>query len=227
MDILKPNLRGKCLYCQTVVKFEIAENNPALTSIRGHKDKFDIHFAECPECRRLIISITKLTKKEKGGWETTDEKIVWPQSSGRIPAPSEVPSHIAKDYDESALVLPFSSKASAALSRRCLQTVLREAGKATSKDLTKQIDEVLKNLPSFIADNLDAVRHIGNFAAHEQKSKTTGEILDVEDGEAEWNLEVLDSLFDFYYVKPEQEKKKRAKLDAKLKEAGKPPIKKP
>ena len=36
-----------------------------------------------------------------------------------------------------------SKKASAALSRRCLQFVLREKGGASSRDLSKQIDEVL------------------------------------------------------------------------------------
>lgn len=40
---------------------------------------------------------------------------------------------------------------------------------------------------------LDAVRNIGNFAAHTQKSTVTGAILDVVPGEAEWNLDVLAS----------------------------------
>jgi hypothetical protein len=47
----------------------------------------------------------------------------------------------------------------------------------------------------------------------------------VEPGEAEWNLDVLEALFDFYFVQPELLKKKRAALDAKLAEAGKPKMK--
>jgi len=82
-------------------------------------------------------------------------------------------------------------------------------------------------LPTYISDNLDAIRNIGNFAAHEQKSKSTGTIMDIEVGEAEWNLDVLDSLFDFYYVRPKIEEEKRNKLEQKLSEAGKPPLKKP
>ncbi len=121
----------------------------------------------------------------------------------------------------------MSSKASAALSRRCLQAVLREKGNTKAKDLDKQIEEVLPTLPSYIAENLDAVRNIGNFAAHQQKSQTTGVILDVEPGEAEWNLDVLDELFDFYYVQPEMARKKREALNEKLKDAGKPPLKQP
>jgi hypothetical protein len=34
------------------------------------------------------------------------------------------------------------------------------------------------------------------------KSTTTGVILDAEPGEAEWNLDILESLFDFYFVQP-------------------------
>jgi len=71
------------------------------------------------------------------------------------------------------------------------------------------------------------VRQIGNFAAHPIKSTSSGEIVDVEPGEAEWNLDVLEGLFDFYFVGPAESKKKREALDKKLKDAGKPSLKKP
>ena len=162
---------------------------------------------------------------EKGQYEHQFRKTIWPVTTGRNPVPSEVPSHIAQDYNEAALVLSISPKASAALSRRCLQAVLREAGQTKSRDLADQIQETLPHLPSRIAENLDAVRVIGNFAAHPTKSQSTGTILDVEVGEAEWNLDVLDSLFDHYYVRPEVERKKREALNEKLTQAGKPPLK--
>ena len=47
----------------------------------------------------------------------------------------------------------------------------------------------------------------------------------VQPGESEWNLDVLEALFDFYFVQPELLKQKRAALDAKLNEAGKPKMK--
>jgi Domain of unknown function (DUF4145) len=75
-------------------------------------------------------------------------------------------------------------------------------------------------LPSYLAESLDGVRNIGNFAAHPTKSKASGEIIDVEPGEAQWNLDVLESLFDFYFTQPAVLKEKRDALDAKLKEAG-------
>jgi hypothetical protein len=151
---------------------------------------------------------------------------VYPQTTGRQRAEPEVPAHIAEDYHEACAVLKHSPKASAALSRRCLQAVLRENGFA-QKDLAPAIQAALdsKTLSSAIADNLDAIRNIGNFAAHPMKDSNTGQILPVEPHEAGWNLDVLEELFDFYYVQPEKAKRRRAALDAKLAAAGKPPMK--
>ena len=52
----------------------------------------------------------------------------------------------------------------------------------------------------------------------------TGQIVDVEPGEAEWNLDVLESMFDFYYVEPARIQSRKAALNAKLASAGKPQI---
>jgi Domain of unknown function (DUF4145) len=127
------------------------------------------------------------------------------------------------------LVLADSAKASAALSRRCLQHLLRDQERTKAKDLVLQIDEVLEKnkLPSHISTVIDAVRHVENFAAHPIKSKSTGEIVEVEPGEAELNLEMLEALFDFYFVQPAKTKQRIDALNAKLTDAGKPPIKTP
>ena len=72
---------------------------------------------------------------------------------------------------------------------------------------------------------MDAIRNIGNFAAHPLKSEQSGLILDVEPGEAEWTLEVLEELFDFYFVRPKRIQEKRDAMNAKLAEARKPHMK--
>jgi hypothetical protein len=51
------------------------------------------------------------------------------------------------------------------------------------------------------------------------------EIVQIEPGEAEWILDVLEELFDFYIVQPAKAKAKRDQLNAKLLEMGKPPLK--
>jgi len=151
--------------------------------------------------------------------------MAFPRSVSR-PIPQEVPPPYREDFSEACQVLADSPKASAALSRRCLQAILKDQAGAKKKDLADQIDEVTasRQLPSYIENDLHAVRQIGNFAAHPMKRTATGTILDVEAGEAEWNLDVLESLFDFYFVAPAADAKRKAALNAKLKAAGKPEL---
>jgi hypothetical protein len=146
-------------------------------------------------------------------------------ASGRS-VPGEVAEPYKQDFIEARAVLAISPKASAALSRRNMQAILRDKAATKSKDLYDQIEEVVATgkLPSHIEDGLHAVRNIGNFAAHPMKSMTTGAIVEVEPGEAEWNLDILESLFDFYFVQPAVAVKRKTELNKKLKEAGKPEI---
>ena len=108
-----------------------------------------------------------------------------------------------------------------------MHNLLRGAAGVNHSSLANEIQAVIDNrgLPSYIVENIDAIRNIGNFAAHPMKSNSTGEIVDVEIGEAEWNIEVLEMLFDFYYVQPQKIKANRDALNQKLIDAGKPPMK--
>jgi len=178
--------------------------------------------ATCPACERFAIYLLLGTNT---GLRTIQ---VWPKGIARSPLPPEVTEPFATDYREACNVLDDSPKASAALSRRCLQALLRDKAGTKSRDLAPAIDEVLasKTLPSDLADAIDAIRNVGVFGAHPLKSTNTGAVLDVEPGEAEWNLDVLEDLFDFYFVRPARLAAKRAALDKKLAEAGKPQMKK-
>ena len=173
----------------------------------------------CPDCHKAIIWLRHGRDGER--------KLVNPKGISRSPVPTEVNPEFAGDYTEACLVLADSPKASAALSRRCLQNVLREKAGVKHSDLSKEIEEIIKSgkLPTHLADALDAVRNIGNFAAHPIKSTSTGEIFEVEPGESEWNLEILEGLFDFYFVAPKRLQEKKDALNKKLGDAGKPLIK--
>ena len=189
--------------------------------------------AVCPNCEGIIIWLvssesTKSVESDYWPGERTEQKtLVWPRHTGRSPVPPEVPDEFSKDYKEACLIFADSTNASAALSRRCLQHILNEkAGVINRDNLANAIGEVINDpsVPSDISGALDDVRNIGNFAAHPNKSTGTGYIIDVEDGEAEWCLEVIEVLFDFYFVKPEDVKRRRAAFDQKLADAGKSPI---
>lgn len=187
---------------------------------------WNIHYYTCAECLSPVI-ILKGVSGIPSYFSYAD--IVYPSGymAGNRKAPAEVDTRFANDFNEASAVLKISSKASAALSRRCLQNILREKAGVKNSDLAKEIQEVIDSgkLPSYISEGIDAIRNIGNYAAHPLKSKSTGEIVDVELGEAEWSLEVLELLFDFYFVQPVLAQKKRDALNQKLKDMGKPEMK--
>lgn len=198
----------KCPHCLTAF-----HDKPVSTPIEADADGgWVLLRMVCPECKRLVLNLLNgpaifsgSPNKHFSSLSAVHRTIlVHPKGVARSGCPAEVPSTIAEDYREACLVLADSPKASAALSRRCLQNVLRETAKVKPGDLFNEIQEVLdsRTLPSHIAEGLDAVRVIGNFGTHPIKSKHTGEVLPVAPGEAEWNLDVLESLFDFYYVQP-------------------------
>lgn len=186
----------------------------------------------CPACDHMTIELVCANTVNGAGngrhfTGIKKEFIGYPATSTRPNPPPEVPTEFADDYREAAAVLPKSPKASAALSRRCLQHVLREKAGVKRADLAKEIEEVLtaNALPSHLAQAIDAVRNIGNFAAHPIKGSASGTVVPVEPGEAEWTLDVLDGLFDFYFVQPALLQQRRIALNAKLAAAGKPPVK--
>ena len=130
----------------------------------------------------------------------------------------EVPDEFKRDYQEACLVLADSPNASAALSRRCLQFILRGKLGAQGKDLYNQIDWAIKseNLSSSIIELLDVPRKIGNRAVHPTLSYA-GMIVDVEPWEAEWCLEVIEALYDHIFVIPVRNRERLERLGRALK----------
>ena len=75
--------------------------------------------------------------------------------------PDNVPENIVKDYKEACLVLNDSPNASAMLSRRCLQSLLRENN---PHEIQFVID--LMELPKHTRDLLDLIRTVGNWSTY-------------------------------------------------------------
>ena len=209
----------KCPHC--LVSFHVSWIN-ASVNLKDCKADFTIRSTVCPECKQRTFV---LDRTPENTWQTTSV-MFYPKGTAR-PIPPEVPEEFADDFREACLVIGDSKKASAALSRRCLQNLLREKSETKAKNLAKQIQEVIDSgkLPSQLEKAIDGVRAIGNFAAHAIKSQHTGEVIEVEPGEAEWLLETLEGLFDFYFIQPVKLEKKLDALNKKLEEAGKPPLK--
>lgn len=220
----------KCPHC--LVEFH--DNVGQIHIGNDIEGSYEIKTRTCPSCRKLVLHLTQFKTEQKMVNNQLrqirtelSERLIRPKIANRPPCPPEVPVQFATDYSEACHVLDDSAKASAALSRRCLQNIIHDQLGVKKRDLNLEIQEVIDNklFPSDILDSIDAIRNIGNFAAHPIKSSSSGEIVEVEPNEADWNLDVLEMMFDYLFVRPALVQKKRDALNAKLKDAGKPEMK--
>jgi Domain of unknown function (DUF4145) len=207
-----------CPHCRVVVKPE-ANHFPLGIDYNGD---WTAAVYTCPSCDQLSIHL-EASKYVSVGPRSTIGFRAWPKGSNRKPLPTEA-SKYQGEYYEAASVLSDSARASAALTRRLLQRVLRDEAEATAHNLVRQIEEVLERneLPSDTAQLIDVIRNIGNFAAHPDEM-----ILDVTPQEAELCLDILDRVIDFYVVSPAKTRAITESVNAKLRAAGKPELKQP
>ena len=207
----------KCRHC-SVEFHDHWTHIQTLVEVGGY---FSLGQTKCPACQKLHVAYIREQQFRIGG------AFLYPRAVSREPVDPTVPQALATDYLEACNVLDISPKASAALSRRIMQHILHEYAGVKERNLDQEIQKVIdgKMVPSHIAESLDAVRTVGNFAAHPTKSTSSGEIVEVEPGEAEWNLDTVVALFDFFFVQPAKTAARRAALNQKLADAGKPLLK--
>ncbi len=199
--------------------------------------KYDLIAVVCAGCGEDTLFIRRWQFKIPGADVGDPEQVTeWIQQVlpiGRSPRKfPNSPKGPKEDYHAACKVLEVSPEASACMSRRALQSILREQG-YDQKDLAPQVDALLAEtdprqlLPPALHEQVDAIRAFGNFGAHVQRDKSTLEIIPVEPGEAEWCIKIVEALLDHYYEAPAIA---RAKIDAanlKFGKAGKPSMKGP
>lgn len=148
-----------------------------------------------------------------------------PESQAK-PQPPYIPKQIVQDYTEACRIKELSPKASATLSRRCLQGMIRNFWSiaVSSKKLADEIKELENKVSPSEWSAIDAIRSIGNIGAHMEQDVNL--IIDVEPGEAELLIKLIEDLLkDWYVVRHEREqrsaaivalaKSKKPKKDAK------------
>lgn len=207
-----------CPHCQSQSYFDIENIWPELPDKRLGNDglsralyeklnkRFYSRVSTCVGCKQPVIDIFPNGIGAPGG----GSKRIWPTQSRRFPFPEyvdKIPRSIVSDFTEASLIEDLSPSASATLSRRCLQTILKDQFQNVLGDaynLKKQVEKVLlaNVLPSHIDDELHGIRSIGNNAAHPNIDPATNEIIEVQSGEAAACLDVLEDLIDHCYVRP-------------------------
>ncbi|WP_245329003.1 DUF4145 domain-containing protein [Bradyrhizobium centrolobii] len=133
--------------------------------------------------------------------------------SGAKPQPECIPRAIVEDYSEACRIKDLSPKASATLARRCLQGMIRDFCGISKARLIDEIRELRTQLDEHreprgvtheSVDAIDAVREVGNIGAHMEKDVDL--IVEIDDNEAQVLIDLIETLFEDWYVARETRK---------------------
>lgn len=158
----------------------------------------------CPnqECRRIALDVDLFhTERSTAGRSICGDPIeswkLLPHSDA-VPFPDYVPQAIRQDYEEACKIRRLSPKASATLSRRCLQGIIRDFKGIVKKRLVDEIEALRDQVDQDTWDAIDAVRQIGNIGAHMEKDIDI--IIDVDPEEAQLLIELIETLIKDWYI---------------------------
>lgn len=112
--------------------------------------------------------------------------------------PDYIPQAIRSDYEEACSIVNLSPKASATLSRRCLQGMIRDFFQISKGSLFEEINAIKDKIPAEQWAVLDGLRRIGNIGAHMEKDINL--IVDIEPDEAQKLIKLIELLLQQWYI---------------------------
>lgn len=126
--------------------------------------------------------------------------------------PPFIPKPILDDYKEAYLIKNLSPKASATLSRRCIQGMIRDFWKVSKSRLIDEIEAIKDKIDTSIWEAIQSVRKIGNIGAHMEKDINV--IVEIDSNEAELLLGLIEILIEEWYInRHEREEKIKRIID--------------
>lgn len=175
-------------------------------------------FIVCPneQCKEVMVSVTlseifrSLPNNQYYFKKTINTWALIPESKARSFSPDIIPKAILDDYSEACLIADKSPKASATLSRRCLQGMLRDFWKVKPGLLVAEIEAIKTKTDPDTWEAIDHVRKIGNIGAHMEADINL--IVDVDPGEADALIDLIEILLTEWYIAAAKRKAKIVKI---------------
>lgn len=152
----------------------------------------EIELYRCPNCREYSVFATGIGEKVKGS-----NMPIRPNSTAKQ-FPDYIPQALRNDYEEASSIVNLSPKASATLSRRCLQGMIRDFWDIKESNLAKAIGQLEHKIPVPQWRVIDGVRRIGNIGAHMEKDINL--IVDIEPIEAQKLIKLIEHLLEQWYI---------------------------
>lgn len=207
------NFRWTCPYCNHKCTINTEENTDGVSNVfdlsNKYKTKLELrsHIIVCPndECEEIFIESSLYKSISPRGSYYQAPAVAnyihtWkllPHSHAK-PFPNYIPEPILADYNEACAISDLSPKASATLARRCLQGMIRDYWEIKDKTLYLEINSLEDKVSGQVWDALNAIREIGNIGAHMEKDINV--IVDVDPDEAKILIELLEMLFEEWYI---------------------------
>lgn len=192
------------------------------------------YWLQCQNCQEIVIQIARTEANQSPPTETW---VALPRRPNLPTLNSLIADPFRKDYLEAWAILEDSPRMSAVLSRRLLADLLEKYSNLKQFSLASRIDAFIADTrhPLWLRQNLHYLREAGDFGAHKQEDKTASSaatsqattepiILDVSKDEAQWTLDVIGDLFEYFIVAPEKDKEMRTAIDKKIAAANRKPI---
>jgi len=201
----------ECPYCNRLATESAVQNKVGELGFNADTKDGPLHFKSIvmlcpnPECKEYVFK-TLLTRGEVYHglvYESNDVLDIFtikPQGIAKT-FPNYIPQAILEDYREAALIKGLSPKASATLSRRCLQGMIRDFWQINKPNLFEEIKAIEDKVDSDTWYAIDAIRSIGNIGAHMEKDINL--IIDVDPDEAELLINLIENLIKDWYIEKE------------------------
>ncbi len=170
----------------------------------GDKLGIRINVIVCPniDCGKVEVNAVFGPGSWRSGLFTisSDTSEVWKllPTSQAIQFPEYLPKAVLDDYEEACKIKDLSPKASATLSRRCLQGIIRDFWGVSKSRLVDEIEAIKDKVDIDTWAAIDAVRKIGNIGAHMERDINI--IIDVDPSEAQLLIGLIEMLIKDWYI---------------------------
>ena len=207
-DLLQYPFTWTCPFCNTTTTinkddFSSSKHDLYIDTKHGTKSLYT-YFIVCPnpDCKEYSLKLQIFNRPLVAdiGYrigELEKEITVIPSFTSKV-YPSYIPFSIRNDYYEACQIQELSPKASATLSRRCIQGMIRDFWGISKRRLFDEISALEEKIDPLTWKAIDSVRKIGNIGAHMEKDVNI--VIDVTPSEASLLIELIETLMQDWYI---------------------------
>ena len=190
----------RCPYCSMTMSVNSSTKSVQTPSFKFNYNNYpydesciEIVFFHCPNCNQYTI----LANGAGSAVKDIGTINIRPISQAKM-FPDYIPLAIRQDYTEACAIVYLSPKASATLSRRCLQGMIRDFWNIQESNLSKAISQLEGLIPAQQWTVINGLRRLGNIGAHMEKDINL--IVDIDPCEAQKLIKLIEHLLEQWYI---------------------------